>query len=58
MVMPIDPLYISAEEGEIKIPDPIITARITLTAEKRPILRLSLTPSPFFASVDSGCTTS
>lgn len=60
-VIPTEPLYIRAEEGDMKIPDPIMTARMTLTAEKRPMLRFSLTASVFsslFESDESGCTDS
>lgn len=58
IVIPTDPLYIKADDGEMKIPDPIITARMTLTAEKSPMLRLSLTPSLFLPFDAKGCTTS
>lgn len=52
IAIPTDPEYFNADEGDTKIPDPIITAKITLTAENSPIRRFKRTP-PFSLSIFS-----
>lgn len=44
--IPTDPLYLRAEAGDTKIPEPIITARMRLMAEKSPSSLFSPTAAP------------
>lgn len=47
MFIPTDPAYCNADAGDIKIPEPIITARIRFIAEKSPSSLFSCSPLPF-----------
>lgn len=48
--IPTEPASWSAEAGDMKIPDPIITPKIMLMAENNPNSLLSCIPSFFLAS--------